>query len=228
MAPKRVPAAPAIVDAGEPSRPKKTHPPMSIMVIEAIKELDEPKGSSVQAIKKAICARYPDVDFKRGAFHFKKYLTEAVENGVLLQPKGRGASGSFKISKAAKPKPKAVKPAVAKPSAAPAEPKQVKKSEPAMETRPKAVREKKPKEPEQPVVEKKTRAAVSKAPVASVSSKKAKAPVAEKNVKVAAAKVPAKRAVIEKKDSPKKGKAPPKVVKQPLTRAAKKASASKK
>ncbi|CAL1299451.1 unnamed protein product [Larinioides sclopetarius] len=74
------------------------------MVETAIKALAEPKGSSLKAINKYIDSNY-SVDTKKLATFIKKYLKAAVEKGVLIQPKGKGASGSFKFSKQ-KPEPK--------------------------------------------------------------------------------------------------------------------------
>ena len=65
-------------------RVKPTHPPTAEMVNNAIKNLKERGGSSLQAIK--------------------KYLKGAVANGQLIQTKGKGASGSFKIAATVKSK----------------------------------------------------------------------------------------------------------------------------
>merc|ERR1711972_963486 len=67
----------------------------------AIKTLKERGGSSLQAIKKYIAANYK-VDVDKLAPFIKKYLKNAVAKGVLVQTKGKGASGSFKPSAAKK------------------------------------------------------------------------------------------------------------------------------
>ncbi|KAJ9587496.1 hypothetical protein L9F63_028251, partial [Diploptera punctata] len=72
------------------------------MVSSAIKSLKERGGSSLQAIKKYIAANYK-VDPEKFAPFIKKYLKAAVASGELLQTKGKGASGSFKLASAAKP-----------------------------------------------------------------------------------------------------------------------------
>jgi hypothetical protein len=72
------------------------------MVSNAIRSLKERGGSSVQAIKKYIAANYK-VDSEKLAPFIKKYLKGAVASGELVQTKGKGASGSFKLSSAAKP-----------------------------------------------------------------------------------------------------------------------------
>lgn len=75
---------------------KPTHPPTSDMVNSAISTLQERNGSSLQAIKKYISANYI-VDADKISQFIKKYLKTAVINGGLVQTKGKGASGSFKL-----------------------------------------------------------------------------------------------------------------------------------
>merc|ERR1711909_203432 len=95
------------------SKPKKavvaSHPATSVMVKEAIENLKERKGSSLIAIKKYLATNYKVDPVKHGHF-IKKALASGVENKTIVQVKGIGASGSFKLAKVeAKPK-KAVKP----------------------------------------------------------------------------------------------------------------------
>lgn len=78
-------------------RPKSTHPPTSEMVIAAIKGLKDRKGSSLQAIRKYVVATYI-VDGEKITPFIKKYLKNAVSNGTVVQTRGKGASGSFKLS----------------------------------------------------------------------------------------------------------------------------------
>jgi hypothetical protein len=61
--------------------------------------LKERGGSSLQAIKKYIAANYKDDSEKLSPF-IKKYLKTAVASGELVQTKGKGASGSFKMAAA--------------------------------------------------------------------------------------------------------------------------------
>lgn len=84
-----------------------SHPPTQQMVDASIKNLKERGGSSLMAIKKYIAATYK-CDAQKLAPFIKKYLKTAVANGKLVQTKGKGASGSFKLSASAKkdPKPK--------------------------------------------------------------------------------------------------------------------------
>lgn len=93
------------------SKPKapRTHPPVADMVMNAVKILKERGGSSLQAIKKFLVAQYK-VDVDKLAPFIKKFLKSAVVKGQLLQTKGRGASGSFKLPVAAKKEKVAKKP----------------------------------------------------------------------------------------------------------------------
>lgn len=77
-----------------------THPPTQQMVDASIKNLKERGGSSLLAIKKYIGATYK-CDAQKLSPFIKKYLKSAVANGKLIQTKGKGASGSFKLSVAA-------------------------------------------------------------------------------------------------------------------------------
>lgn len=83
---------------GEAKKPKKpaTHPPVNEMVLAAIKTLKERNGSSLQAIKKYIAANYK-CDVAKLSTFIKKALKTGVEKEKLVQTKGTGASGSFKL-----------------------------------------------------------------------------------------------------------------------------------
>ena len=95
---------------------KATKPSYAFMVNAAIVALKEPrKGSSKQAIEKYIKAKW-NLGDKAGTA-LKLALKRGVEKGTLVQVKGKGASGSFKLAKPLKaPKPAAKKatPKVAK------------------------------------------------------------------------------------------------------------------
>ena len=76
---------------------KSSHPPFNDMVLETIATLRERKGSSRQKIVKFIGENY-DV----GAGYERQVnlaLKRGVSRGTLLQVRGTGASGSFKINK---------------------------------------------------------------------------------------------------------------------------------
>ena len=141
---------------------KPEHPPVAEMVKTALKELKDRKGSSLAAIKKHIAANNKVADVSKLAPFIKKFLKKAVEQGTLLQVKGTGASGSFKLNKEKVEKPK-------KPKAAP---------------KPKAEKPKKDAKKKKATTPKKKPAAPKKA----ASSKKATKPKAEKKAKKATAK----------------------------------------
>ncbi|XP_029156459.1 late histone H1-like [Nylanderia fulva] len=166
---------------------KASRPATSEMVTTAIKELKDQKGSSLQAIKKYIVATYK-VDGEKVAPFIRRYLKAAVSSGTVVQTKGKGASGSFKLSTDnSKPKAKAkvkraVKPAAKKDKIE----KTTTTRKPVAAKKPAAKKAESPKKPAQ----KKTAAAAK-----SVAKKKSKAAVetkspskAKKAVKAPAAK----------------------------------------
>ena len=96
-------------------RKPAAHPSYNEMVVTAVTNLKERSGSSRQAIVKYIGANNPGV--KEGfETHVKMALKRLVVKGTLSQPKGTGASGSFKIHKVEKivKKPVTKKPAAKK------------------------------------------------------------------------------------------------------------------
>jgi len=76
------------------------------MVANAIKSLNERDGCSLRAIKKYIAANYA-VNTEQLSLFIKAYLKTAVAAGELVQTRGKGASGSFRLA-AAKSKKAAV------------------------------------------------------------------------------------------------------------------------
>ncbi|XP_060877241.1 histone H1B-like [Metopolophium dirhodum] len=72
--------------------PTLSQPPPS----SANKELKEKKGSSLPAIKKYLVANYK-VDPANLAPFIRKFLKVAATNGTVVQTKGNGASGHFKL-----------------------------------------------------------------------------------------------------------------------------------
>ncbi len=190
-------------------RTAPSHPKTSDMVNAAITNLKERGGSSLQAIKKYVGATYK-VDVEKLSPFIKKYLKSAVASGSLVQTKGKGASGSFKLSatsgksekKAEGKKKKTKKPSSPKKAAAgKAKASPAKKSKPASAA--KATKPKK-KSAAKPAAKKATAASAS-------GDKKKKAPAAR----------PKKAAKSPKKE--KKAKAP----KKPKSPKPKKASAKK-
>ncbi|XP_074097947.1 histone H1-I-like [Cotesia typhae] len=94
---QKVPLASESLVAQKPVANKATHPSTADMVTTAIKILDERGGSSLQAIKKYVNATYL-VDVEKIAPLIKKFIKSAVVKGLLIQTKGIGASGSFKLA----------------------------------------------------------------------------------------------------------------------------------
>lgn len=95
------------------------HPKYIEMISTAITTLKDRTGSSRQAISKYIKANYKVGD--NCDSHLKQALRKGVASGALTQPKGIGASGSFKVvAKAAPKKPAAKKPAAKKTGKKPA------------------------------------------------------------------------------------------------------------
>ena len=141
-----------VVKTVKKPKAKPSHPPTSEMVTTAIKTLKERGGSSLQAIKKYIAANYK-VDVEKLAPFIKKFLKSAVTSGALIQTKGKGANGSFKLSAAKKAeKPKKVKKVVKKAAKKPAAKKTPKKK--AVKKPKVAKKEKKAKTPKKPKVPK--------------------------------------------------------------------------
>lgn len=165
-----------------------THPKVSEMVNAAISTLKERGGSSVQAIKKYIAANYK-VDAEKLSPFIKKYLKSAVVNGGLVQTKGKGATGSFRIGGSS---------TGSKEKKAPA--KKPKKAATAKASKPKKAKVTTPKK-----VAKPKKAAVQK-PKKSLTPKKAKPAAAKKAAKPKAAKPAASKAK-KPKASPKKAAA---------------------
>nr|XP_045590595.1 histone H1A, sperm-like [Procambarus clarkii] len=67
----------------------------------AVAALKDRKGSSLQAIKKYVVANNK-VEAAKIAIYIRRFLKKAVADGILVQTKGSGASGSFKLAVAEK------------------------------------------------------------------------------------------------------------------------------
>lgn len=169
------------------SAPKKPadHPKYIEMIQAAVSALKERNGSSRQAIIKYIKANYNVKENCEN--HIKVALKKGVAAGTLTQPKGTGASGSFKLAKPA-PKPKKEAPAKKPATKKPAAKKTTKKTptkKPAKATTKKTPTKKKPAK----------KATSAKKPAA----KKAKKPVAKKPAAKKAKKTPTKKKPAAKK-----------------------------
>lgn len=152
-APQPVVAKAKKASAAKAKKPKSkpSHPPTSDMVNAAIKNLKERGGSSLQAIKKYIASTYK-VDTEKLAPFIKKYLKGAVAAGKLVQTKGKGASGSFRLSATSSVEKKAKKvtklKAPSKKSGSPSKAKKTKKAKvPKVKSPSKVKRAKSPKKP---------------------------------------------------------------------------------
>ncbi|XP_029051685.1 histone H1-like [Osmia bicornis bicornis] len=203
------PAKKSVKSKTKSQRSKSSHPPTSEMVNAAIKGLKDRKGSSLQAIKKYIASTYK-VDGEKMAPFIKKYLKAAITSGVVVQTKGKGASGSFKLatSKGSEPKSKPKR--------------SVKKTESvAAEKKP---AEKKPASPKKPATPKKA-AAVKKPPTPAKkpSPKKAKTAAAKKAESAKQKAAPAKTLSKTKKVT----KAPAAKTKTPKPKTAKSSKAAR-
>jgi hypothetical protein len=163
------------------SAPKKPadHPKYIDMICASITALKERTGSSRQAIVKYIKANYKVGD--NCDVHVKMALKRGVTSGALAQPKGTGASGSFKVVKKAEPKkkkPAAKKPAAKKPAAKkPAAKKSTPKKKPATKKskstpKKKTATKKKPSSAKKPATKKPAKKPATKKPAAKKTTKK--------------------------------------------------------
>ena len=141
------------------------------MIAEAIAALKERGGSSRQAV-----AKYIKANFQVGESsdtHLKQALKRGVVTGLLVQVKGTGASGSFKLAKkVAEPKkPAAKKPTANKAAAKKPAAKKVKKpaTKKAKSTTPKKASKPKPKTS---MTKKTPKKAATKKPAAKKAAKK--------------------------------------------------------
>lgn len=173
-----VAAVPAkkVAKSSKPAKPrvKSSHPRTSDMVNAAIRSLNERSGSSLQAIKKYITGTY-SIDAEKLAPFIKKSIKAGVASGDLVQTRGTGASGSFKLpSDSSKSKKKVVR------SAKVASPKRAAIKKPtAIAAAKKTIVKKAAKSP--------TRKAAIKKPAAA-----AKKPAAKKSIKPAVARAAVK------------------------------------
>ena len=118
-------AAPVKATKKKAPRAKKTGPSVAELIVKAISASKEKKGVSLAALKKALAAGGYDVE--KNNSRVKLAIKSLVTKETLVQIKGTGASGSFKLNKkqaeaekkpAKKPAAKAKKPAAQKPKKA--------------------------------------------------------------------------------------------------------------
>uniref|UniRef100_A0A672ZVN0 Histone H1 n=1 Tax=Sphaeramia orbicularis TaxID=375764 RepID=A0A672ZVN0_9TELE len=94
-APAAAPARPAKKKASKPA--KKAGPSVGDLILKAVSASKERSGVSLAALKKALAAGGYDVD--KNKVRVKTAVKKLVLKGALVQTKGTGASGSFKMSK---------------------------------------------------------------------------------------------------------------------------------
>ncbi|XP_056308324.1 histone H1 [Danio aesculapii] len=179
------------------SKPKKMGPNVRDLIVKTVTASKERHGVSLSALKKALSAGGYDVE--KNNSRVKTAVKALVLNGTLVQTKGTGASGSFKLNKKQaepKKKPAAKKTAVkAKKPAAKKSPKKVKK--------PTVVKKatKSPKKAKKPAAAKKATKSPKKAKKPTAAKKATKSP---KKAKVAKPKTVKPKAAKPKKAAPKK------------------------
>ncbi|XP_046714401.1 histone H1-like [Silurus meridionalis] len=78
------------------SRAKKAGPSVGELIVKAVSSSKERSGVSLAALKRALAAGGYDVENNS---RFKLAVKGLVLKGTLLQSKGTGASGSFKLNK---------------------------------------------------------------------------------------------------------------------------------
>ncbi|XP_069001735.1 histone H1-like [Embiotoca jacksoni] len=169
-APAKAPAKAAKKKAAP--RRKKDGPSLSKLIVAAVAESKDRRGTSISAVKKILATK--GVDVPKANKRINAAVSKLVANGTLTQVKGTGASGSFKITK----EPKAAA------AAAPAK-KVVKKKAPVKAKKPvakKTIAAKKPaakkaavkKSPKKTAAKKPAKKAVKKSPKKAAAPKKVK------------------------------------------------------
>ncbi|XP_067836630.1 histone H1-like [Heptranchias perlo] len=78
-------------------RPKPTGPPLGEQILKIVGDCKDRKGISLAAIKKVLATKGLDVEKLRS--QIKLSIKRNVEKGSLVQIKGTGASGSFRVAK---------------------------------------------------------------------------------------------------------------------------------
>merc|ERR1712129_304264 len=88
----------------KPAKEAPSHPSYLAMIVEAIEELGDKKGSSRKAVSKHVLAKYPELVPEKAAGRLKLAFRSGIakEKLVLAKSKGKGA-GSYKVAKEKKP-----------------------------------------------------------------------------------------------------------------------------
>merc|ERR1712071_214142 len=84
----------------KPAKEAPSHPSYLAMIVEAIEELGDKKGSSRKAVSKHVLAKYPELVPEKAAVRLKLAFRSGIakEKLVLAKSKGKGA-GSYKVAK---------------------------------------------------------------------------------------------------------------------------------
>uniref|UniRef100_UPI0037E9B675 histone H1-like isoform X2 n=1 Tax=Semicossyphus pulcher TaxID=241346 RepID=UPI0037E9B675 len=186
-------AAPAKAAKKKVSEPKKAGPSVNELIVKAVSASKERSGVSAAAVKKALSAGGYDVEKNKA--RVKTAIKSLVTKGVLVQTKGTGASGSFKMSK--KTEVKAKKP-VKKGAPKAKKPAADKKPKTAAAKKPAAAK-KFPKKVKKPAVAKKATKSPKKVKKPAAAKKATKSPKMAKAPAKKAAKPKAKKAAPKKK-----------------------------
>ncbi|XP_064873172.1 histone H1-like [Oncorhynchus nerka] len=173
VAPAPAAAAPAKAPKKKAAaKPKKAGPSVGELIVKAVSASKERSGVSLAALKKSLAAGGYDVE--KNNSRVKIAVKSLVTKGTLVQTKGTGASGSFKLNKKAV---EAKKPA--KKAAAP-KAKKVAAKKPAAAKKPKKVAAKKavaakksPKKAKKPATPKKAAKSPKKVKKPAAAAKKA-------------------------------------------------------
>uniref|UniRef100_A0A673BBD4 Histone H1 n=1 Tax=Sphaeramia orbicularis TaxID=375764 RepID=A0A673BBD4_9TELE len=88
-------AAPAKAAKKKASKPKMAGPSVGDLILKAVSASKERSGVSLATLKKALAAGGYDVDKNKA--RVKTAVKKLVLKGALVQTKGTGASGSFKM-----------------------------------------------------------------------------------------------------------------------------------
>ncbi|XP_062866199.1 histone H1-like [Trichomycterus rosablanca] len=160
------------------AKPKKAGPSVGELIVKAVSASKERSGVSLAALKKALSAGGYDVE--KNNSRVKLAVKSLVTKDILVQTKGTGASGSFKLNKqqteAKKPAAKkAAAPKVKKAAKKPAAKKSPKKPAAAAKKATKS-----PKKAKKPATPKKAAKSPKKAKAAKPKTAKPKAAKAKK------------------------------------------------
>jgi len=183
VAPAPAVAAPAKAPKKKSTvKAKKVGPGVGELIVSTVSASKERSGVSLAALKKALAAGGYDVE--KNNSRVKTAIKSLVTKGTLVQVKGTGASGSFKLNKqqaetkkkpVKKAAPKAKKPAAAKKPKTAAVKKVAAKKSPKKVKKPVAKATKSPKKAKKPATPKKATKSPKKAKAAKPKTAKPKA-----------------------------------------------------